>query len=310
MPITDATHWCNILQGRHTLHLIPHADHNYFIPATSTSPRQNSNQQVAELIATWIGPEGEGDRFATRAARIGSISRWKDIEGVSNFRDLGGWQTNHADYVKAHRIFRCADLSHITDAGKKALRSLKVKKVFDLRSVPEITKNGVGRIDGVEWIHVPVFREEDYSPEKMAIRWGYYTSGLDGFISAYTGILQHGREPFGTILRQLRDSDESVVIHCTAGKDRTGVICAIILKLLGCEDEVVAREYELTTIGLRTDHSKILAAVAHVGSKPREAYNRDGTFKEGILNMLSSKYPTFSQPKTKSSLFVSVNGQV
>ena len=310
MPITDATHWCNILQSRHTLHLIPHADHNFFIPATSTSPRQNRNPKVAELIATWLGPEGEGDRFATRAARIGSICRWKDIEGVSNFRDLGGWQTtNHADYVKAHRIFRCADLSNITEAGKKALSSLQVSKVFDLRSVPEITKNGVGRIDGVEWIHVPVFREEDYSPEKMAIRWGYYTSGLDGFVSAYTGILQHGREPFGTILRQLRDSDESIVIHCTAGKDRTGVICAIILKLLGCEDEVVAREYELTTIGLRRDHSKILAAVAHEGSKPREAYNRDGTFKEGILHMLSSKYPTFSRHKTNILYFSVLTGR-
>jgi hypothetical protein len=289
VPITDATHWSNLLQGRHTLRLIPHADHNFFVPATPSSPRRNCNPQVAEIITTWLGPEGERDRFAHRASTIGSIRRWKDIDGVSNFRDLGGWQTIHANYIKPHRIFRCADLSSITEAGKKALKTLKVTKVFDLRSVPEIIKNGVGRIEGIEWIPVPVFREEDYSPEKMAIRWGYYTSGLDGFVSAYTGILRNGRDPFGVILRQLRDSDEPIVIHCTAGKDRTGVICAIILKLLGCEDEVVAREYELTTIGLRKDHGKILAAVAHE-TKPREAYNRDGTFKEGILNMLSSKY--------------------
>jgi Tyrosine phosphatase family len=191
-------------------------------------------------------------------------------------------------------------LSNITEAGKKALRGLKVTKVFDLRSNPEITKNGVGHVDGIEWIHVPVFREEDYSPEKMAIRWGYYTSGLNGFVSAYTVILANGREPFGTILRQLRDSDDAIVVHCTAGKDRTGVICAIILKLMGVEDEVIAREYELTTIGLRRDHSKILAAIAHEGSLPaREAYNRDGSFREGILNMLSSKYiprnPSYSE---------------
>lgn len=297
VPITDATHWANILQGRHTLNLVPLADHNFFIPATSTTPRQNRNPQVADLIATWLGPDGERDRFATRAASIGSIPRWKDVDGVSNFRDLGGWQTRTADYVKPHRIFRCADLSNITEAGKKALRGLKVTKVFDLRSNPEITKNGVGHVDGIEWIHVPVFREEDYSPEKMAIRWGYYTSGLDGFVSAYTGILANGRDPFGMILRQLRDSDDAIVVHCTAGKDRTGVICAIILKLLGVEDEVIAREYELTTIGLRRDHSKILAAIAHEGSLPaREAYNRDGSFREGILNMLSSKY-TPPQPK-------------
>jgi hypothetical protein len=167
-----------------------------------------------------------------------------------------------------------------------------VTKVYDLRSIPEIAKNGVGRIEGIEWIHVPVFQEEDYSPEKLAIRWGYYTSGLDGFVMAYTGILRNGATPFGTILRHLRDSDDPIVIHCTAGKDRTGVICAIILKLLGCDDDVVAREYELTTTGLRRDHSKILAAVPHNGTQPREAYNGDGTFKDGILNVLSSKYET------------------
>ena len=247
------------------------------------------NSQVAQIMATWLGTEGERERFAQRAEIIGHTKRWKDIEGVSNFRDLGGWQTTDAEYVKPDRIFRCADLSNITNPGRHALQQLRITKVYDLRSLPEINKNGVGRIDGVKWIHVPVFREEDYSPEKMAIRWGYYTSGLDGFVMAYTVILRNGAHPFGTILRHLRDSDDPIVIHCTAGKDRTGIVCAIILKLLGCEDEVVAREYELTTIGLRRDHSKILAAVAHQGTRPREAYNRDGTLKDGILNMLSSK---------------------
>jgi hypothetical protein len=247
------------------------------------------NPQVAQVMATWLGTEGERERFAQRAEIIGHQKRWKDVEGVSNFRDLGGWQTKHAKYVKPGRIFRCADLSKITDRGRHALQQIAIKKIYDLRSLPEIRKNGVGRIDGVKWIHIPIFREEDYSPEKMAIRWGYYTSGLDGFVMVYAGILQNGAHPFGTILRHLRDSDDPIVIHCTAGKDRTGVICAIILKLLGCEDEVIGREYELTTIGLRRDHSKILAAVTHQGTRRKEAYNDDGTIKDGILNMLSSK---------------------
>ena len=264
--------------------LIPGADHNFFIP----SPRENKNSDVARIIAAWLGSEGESDRFARRAETIGHFRRWKEIDGVSNFRDLGGWQTKHSHYIRYGFVFRCADLSNITDHGRLQLQKLGIRKIFDLRSMPEIKKNGVGQIPGVEWIHVPVFREEDYSPEKMALRWGYYTSGLDGFVQAYTGILENGAHPFGAILRHLRDSSDPIAIHCTAGKDRTGVICAIVLKLLGCEDDVVAREYELTTIGLRRDHSKILAAVAHEG-KGREAYNEDGSFKDGILNMLSSK---------------------
>jgi protein tyrosine/serine phosphatase len=216
------------------------------------------------------------------------VRRWKDVDGVSNFRDLGGWQTKLGRYVVPGRVFRCADLSHITEGGRRTLKALGVRKVFDLRSLPEVHKNGVGEIDGTERIHVPVFRRQDYSPEKMAIRWGYYTSGLDGFVQAYTVILKNGAEPFGAILRHLRDSNDPIVVHCTAGKDRTGVICAIILKILGCEDEVIAREYELTTIGLRRDHDKILAAVV-LENKHSEAFNDDGSFKQGILNMLSSK---------------------
>ena len=282
--------WTNILQGRHTLHLIPHANHNFYIPETPTTPKQNLNPQVADIISTWLGPEGDASRFSTRAEHIGHITRWKQVEGVSNFRDLGGWQTPSLDYVRPDRLFRCADLSNISETGKGAIKTLKITKIFDLRSDPEIAKNGFAKIEGVKRIHVPVFREEDYSPEKMAIRWGYYTSGVEGFISAYKGILQNGGMPFGTILRHLRDSDEAIAIHCTAGKDRTGVICAIILKLLGCEDELIAREYELTTIGLKDDHSKILAAIAHESaSRERETRNGDGTFKNGILNMLSSK---------------------
>lgn len=299
--MTDATHWANILAGRHTLHLIPEADHNFFTPApphgdfsnasTIKTPRTNLNPQVATLISQWLSNEGEYERFSQRAQTISTLQRWKHVEGVSNFRDLGGWQNIHSEYVIPGRVFRCADLSNITDLGRKAMLELRIKKVYDLRSLPEIKKNGVGRIDGVEWIHCPVFKEEDYSPEKMALRWGYYTSGLEGFVMAYSGILENGRHPFGLILRHLKDSDEPIVVHCTAGKDRTGIICAIILMLLGVEDEVVAREYELTTIGLKRDHSKILAAVAHEGAaRSHEAYNNDGSFKEGILNMLSSKY--------------------
>jgi hypothetical protein len=307
VPVTDATHWANTLAGRHTLHLIPEADHNFFKPAPPEGdfsnasnfdyPRKNLNPQVATIISQWLSNEGERERFSKKAETIHTLKRWKQVEGVSNFRDLGGWQNSNADYILPGRVFRCADLSNITDQGRKTMTELGITKVYDLRSVPEINKNGVGRVQGIQWIHCPVFKEEDYSPEKMAIRWGYYTSGLDGFVMAYSGILQNGGHPFGLILRHLRDSDEPIAIHCTAGKDRTGVICAIILKLLGCEDELVAREYELTTLGLKRDHSKILAAVAHEGgTRSHEAYNNDGSFKEGILNMLSSKYLSLTNP--------------
>ena len=90
-------------------------------------------------MASWLGPEGEHERFARKAEMIGHVKRWKDIEGVSNFRDLGGWQTKYADYIRPDRIYRCADLSNITDLGRQTLKQLKITKAYDLRSLPELT---------------------------------------------------------------------------------------------------------------------------------------------------------------------------
>lgn len=76
-----------------------------------------------------------------------------------------------------------------------------------------------------------------------------------GFTKAYTDIL-HAAAPasYRTILLHLaNEPSKSLIVHCTAGKDRTGVICALVLSLCGVPDEVVAYEYSLTEIGLTNE---------------------------------------------------------
>lgn len=66
--------------------------------------------------------------------------------------------------------------------------------------------------------------------------------------------------PFGAILSHLATPDPSpLLIHCTAGKDRTGVICAIILSICGVDDETIAQEYSLTEAGLAGIREEIIA---------------------------------------------------
>lgn len=92
-----------------------------------------------------------------------------------------------------------------------------------------------------------------------------------GFVKAYSSILtsaadpNHPYAPFSTILNHLADPDPSpMLIHCTAGKDRTGVICALILSLCGVDDETVAREYELTELGLAARKEEFVAHLLNV----------------------------------------------
>lgn len=91
---------------------------------------------------------------------------------------------------------------------------------------------------------------------------------FQGFAEVYLAMLsaataaQNDARPYRQILEHLASNGtppSPILIHCTAGKDRTGVICALILSLCGVEDEIVAHEYSLTDIGLKPRHAEIVA---------------------------------------------------
>ena len=144
-----------------------------------------------------------------------------------------------------------------------------IKLIFDLRSLPEINRNGPeyaglpgdagSALNTVFAEHnitrrwVPVFAAEDYGPQQIALRYKAYTrSGTSGFVQAYRDILSNAGSAFGEILRYLSQPNEPspCVFHCTAGKDRTGLLAALLLSLAGVSDADMADEYALTDIGL------------------------------------------------------------
>ncbi|KZT35550.1 hypothetical protein SISSUDRAFT_160575 [Sistotremastrum suecicum HHB10207 ss-3] len=208
------------------------------------------------------------------------------VDGVSNIRDLGGYPLPHGNVSKKHVAFRSAEVSSITEKGKEQLRRLGVSVVYDLRSDLELAKFNapLPDIPGVEVTRVPVFKSEDYSPDSLAKRYALYASGkIESFMQLYTQILDNAGPAYSTILRRIRDKpNEAVLFHCTAGKDRTGVLAAIILSLAGASDQDIATDYELTQIGRAAVREQIMARIAN---EPAVMNNR-----EGALNMLSSKY--------------------
>ncbi|CAL1700431.1 unnamed protein product [Somion occarium] len=173
-------------------------------------------------------------------------------------------------------------------AGKTRLCELGIKKVFDLRSDTEIAKwtTPCPHIDGVEIVRTPVFKIEDYSPEMMAKRFELYASGkIEAFMELYSQILENGGPAFGHILRHVRDRpNEACIIHCTAGKDRTGIIAAILLKLAGVSDEDIAEDYALTRVGREPARPRVMARLT---KEPLFATN-----SEAALNMFTSRSET------------------
>ncbi|RKO85207.1 protein-tyrosine phosphatase-like protein [Blyttiomyces helicus] len=131
-------------------------------------------------------------------------------------------------------------------------------------SHPEIIKNGNPDLTSSSILRVaaPVFGDEDYSPEALAKRWKLYTGDAEGFAEAYMAILAAGGPAFSAIVRSLAADGPAVVVHCTAGKDRTGVIVALLLKLCGVDDDLVVRDYAVTEtlLNYTDEHLAALAA--------------------------------------------------
>ncbi|THH11937.1 hypothetical protein EW145_g314 [Phellinidium pouzarii] len=222
------------------------------------------------------------------------------IDGVTNSRTLGSYPVKitssearaedrfEGRVTRPRQLFRSAEISGITDEGKTQLKELGITKVFDLRSDTEMEKYNtpVPQIEGVEIVRVPVFEKEDYSPEVMARRFQLYASGkTEAFMELYSQILDNGGPAFAEIIKHVRDKpDEGCLFHCTAGKDRTAVIAAILLSLAGVNDDVIASDYELTRIGREPARTLILKRLA---KEPIFAENKDAA-----LNMLTSRRET------------------
>lgn len=177
----------------------------------------------------------------------------------------------------------------------ETLPSSGIKAVFDLRSLPEIRRQGpewanvdVDQPDpfqpyGMKRHWVPVFAADDYGPEQIALRYKEYTrAGTDGFVKAYADILLSGSSAYTTIFRHLaKPNPQPCLYHCTAGKDRTGILTALLLLLAGVDKEKIAEEYSLTNAGL--EHLRPLF-IERLLKNPTLEGN-----EAGVQNMVSSK---------------------
>lgn len=217
-------------------------------------------------------------------SKVLSSPPFVQVEGIINIRDFGGHSTSAGVAVKPSYLFRSGEPSHITQKGMEQFQALGIRKVFDLRADAEIAKYRTPdvKIEGVEFVKLPILADA-FDPVAIAqMLKNFATDESEAFLQLYTTILNHSGPAIETILRHIRDHpDQPCLIHCTAGKDRTGVFAALILKLLGVSDEIIAEDYALTTIGLQPALPMLTARFE------KEQVFRDN--KQGTINMATAK---------------------
>ncbi len=183
------------------------------------------------------------------------LASWIDLEGCFNFRDLGGYLTTGGRRFRRGLVFRSDGLQHLTAADLEKLRDeIGLGIVIDLRSNQEAEEAGRGGIAEQATIHpMPLF------PEAAGGRVDFEMPSNMGEL--YYLMLTAAREPIAEVVRLLSDAEDPAVFHCAAGKDRTGVISALLLSLLGVPDETIVLDYafsrqNIDQINARLDSSE------------------------------------------------------
>jgi len=174
-----------------------------------------------------------------------------DVEGVANFRDIGGYVTLDNKRVKRGLIYRSGKLDQLTDGGWQTLtETFKVQLVCDLRSVEEVEQPpDAFRDESVRYEALPLNTLEDRLAQLRLVI--FNRSALREAVPAgYKSIIVDGNpRVFGQIIQWAANADNlPMLIHCTAGKDRTGVASALILALLGVQDEIIIADYTLSNL--------------------------------------------------------------
>jgi protein-tyrosine phosphatase len=172
------------------------------------------------------------------------------VEGTLNFRELGGYRNAAGQTVRRGRVFRSDHLSDVTDAGLAAISELGIRTVVDLRfpteraskpsRLPEGTRIVQTHPDGMEAADHTGFLERIMSGEVTD-----YT--VSDAANDYRRMLNDGAGLVVETLSVIADpASGPVLFHCMAGKDRTGIAAALLLRILGVDDETIQRDYLLT----------------------------------------------------------------
>ncbi|MEH1169035.1 tyrosine-protein phosphatase [Micromonospora sp. CPCC 205539] len=180
------------------------------------------------------------------------MERHITFDRLHNFRDLGGYRTEDGRSVRWRLLYRSDSLAKLAGADLARFEALGVRTVLDLRYPWEIAARGrAPEIDGLSWHNLSIEHRpyEQATIDPTLDPWRYLAD-------RYAEVAEDGVAELRRALEVIAAADGPLVFHCASGKDRTGLLAALLLTLLGVDEDQIAADFartELATEGLIAD---------------------------------------------------------
>lgn len=220
-------------------------------------------------------------------------SRDLDWDGCLNVRDLGGHRTEDGRETRYGAIVRADSIRLLSDAGWAAAVDYGVRTIVDLRMDVELAADPPAQLP-VDVVHVPFFQDDD---QEAFVEVEAAASAAPDYATAtrevYLLFLERFRENVATAIAAVaRASEGAVVVHCMGGKDRTGLVTALLLHIAGVDAAHIAADYALSEERLQPRHEAWLreAGTEAERERIRRIIATPAESMLGVLDELERRY--------------------
>jgi protein-tyrosine phosphatase len=243
--------------------------------------------------------------------------RWVRLDGTTNTRDLGGLPTTDGGRTATGRVLRSDNLQTLSeDDVRRLIGEIGVREVIDLRTTAEVLLEGRGRLRDVPEVthrhfsllperghHTDVFAVEEDEPLDLPEGWvesllprqtAAHDEGEPPGVRAYLGYLDDRGHAVVAALRALAATrDGASVVHCAAGKDRTGVVVALALAVAGVGHDDIVADYAMTAEVIDALVAKLAASPTYAEDMDRRdvaSHTPRADTMDRVLTLLDERY--------------------